>query len=116
MFCLHPVSVFFFFNDTAPPDIYPLPLHDALPISGLFEPVHGSAPRHAGRGDANPMAAILTGALMFTELGEKDAARDLEQAVKDALAAGTRTPDVGGKATTREVAAAGAGARCVTPS
>ena len=78
--------------------------------AGLFEPVHGSAPRHAGRGDANPMAAILTGALMFTELGEKDAARDLEQAVKDALAAGTRTPDVGGKATTREVAAAVAAA------
>jgi len=74
--------------------------------AGLFEPVHGSAPRHAGRGDSNPMAAILTGALMFTELGEKGAAGDLDRAVRDALAAGVRTPDVGGKATTLEVAQA----------
>ncbi len=74
--------------------------------AGLFEPVHGSAPRHAGRGDANPMAAILTGALMLAELGEPGAAGDLEQAVRGALAAGVRTPDVGGQATTQEVAQA----------
>jgi len=52
------------------------------------------------------MAAILTGALMFTELGEQDAARELGGAVKGALAAGARTPDVGGTATTLEVAQA----------
>jgi len=48
----------------------------------------------------------LTGALMFEQLGHPDAARDLERAVKDTLARGVRTPDIGGKATTKEVAAA----------
>ncbi|MGH7671547.1 MAG: isocitrate/isopropylmalate dehydrogenase family protein [Gemmatimonadales bacterium] len=74
--------------------------------AGLFEPVHGSAPPLAGTGVANPMAAVLTGALMFEQLGHQDAARDLERAVKETLAAGVRTPDIGGKATTREVAEA----------
>jgi 3-isopropylmalate dehydrogenase len=73
---------------------------------GLFEPVHGSAPPLAGKGVANPMAAILSGALMFEQLRHAEAARDLERAVKDALAAGARTPDLGGMATTRQVAAA----------
>ena len=71
---------------------------------GLFEPVHGSAPPLAGKGVANPMAAILTGALMFEHFGHDTAARDLERAVKDALAQGARTPDLGGTATTREAA------------
>jgi isocitrate/isopropylmalate dehydrogenase len=70
----------------------------------LFEPVHGSAPRHAGRGDANPTAAILTGALMFEQLGHPDAARDLERAVRETIAAGVRTPDIGGTGTTSAVA------------
>ena len=74
--------------------------------AGLFEPVHGSAPRHAGKGDANPMAAILTGALMCDALGQPDAARAIERAVREALAAGVRTPDLGGTATTGEVAEA----------
>jgi 3-isopropylmalate dehydrogenase len=74
--------------------------------AGLFEPVHGSAPPLAGKGVANPMAAVLTGALMLEQLGAPDAARDLERAVKDTLAKGVRTPDIGGKATTKEVAAA----------
>jgi isocitrate/isopropylmalate dehydrogenase len=52
------------------------------------------------------MAAILSGALMFEQLGHAEAARDLERTVKDALAAGARTPDLGGTATTRQVAAA----------
>lgn len=78
--------------------------------AGLFEPVHGSAPRHAGKGTANPMAAILTGALMFEALGESEAARAVERAVQDAIAAGITTPDLGGKAGTGEVArAVGAG-------
>jgi 3-isopropylmalate dehydrogenase len=79
-------------------------LHPGRP--GLFEPVHGSAPRHAGKGDANPVAAILTGALMLEQLGHADAARDLERAVRETIAGGIRTPDIGGKATTTEVAAA----------
>jgi 3-isopropylmalate dehydrogenase len=74
--------------------------------AGLFEPVHGSAPPLAGKGVANPMAAVLTGALMFEQLGHADAARDLERAVQEALAADARTPDLGGRSTTQEVAAA----------
>jgi 3-isopropylmalate dehydrogenase len=74
--------------------------------AGLFEPVHGSAPPLAGKGVANPMAAVLTGALMLEQLGHPQAARDLERAVKETLAKGVRTPDIGGKATTKEVVAA----------
>jgi 3-isopropylmalate dehydrogenase len=79
-------------------------LHPGRP--GLFEPVHGSAPDLAGKGVANPIAAVLTGALMLEQLGEAAAARDLERAVRQTLAAGVRTPDAGGRAATREVAAA----------
>src|SRR5207249_2577360 len=74
--------------------------------AGLFEPVHGSAPPLAGKGIANPIAAVLTGALMFEQLAHPEAARDLEQAVRATLAAGVRTPDIGGAAGTRDVAAA----------
>ena len=74
--------------------------------AGLFEPVHGSAPPLKGKGVANPMAAILTGALMFEQLGHPDAARALERAVRRALAAGARTPDVGGTTSTRAAAEA----------
>lgn len=79
-------------------------LHPGRP--GLFEPVHGSAPPLAGKGVANPMAAVLSGALMLEQLGHPEAASDLERAVKDTLAKGVRTPDIGGKATTKEVAEA----------
>lgn len=74
--------------------------------AGLFEPVHGSAPPLAGKGVANPIAAVLTGALMFEQLGHAPAARALEGAVQGALAAGFRTQDLGGSATTREMAEA----------
>ena len=77
-------------------------LHPGRP--GLFEPVHGSAPPLAGKGVANPMAAVLTGALMFEQLGHAQAARDLEKAVKAALAAGVRTMDLGGTARTADAA------------
>ena len=73
---------------------------------GMFEPVHGSAPPLAGKGVANPIAAVLTGALMLEQLGHAEAARDLARAVRDVLAAGVRTPDVGGRARTQEVAKA----------
>jgi len=73
---------------------------------GLFEPVHGSAPPLAGKGVANPIAAVLTGALLVEHLGHAGAARDLERAVKQALTDGARTPDLGGRATTKEVASA----------
>jgi len=80
-------------------------LHPGRP-GGLFEPVHGSAPPLAGKGVANPIAAVLTGALLVEQLGHPDAARDLERAVKQALTNGARTPDLGGTSTTRDVAAA----------
>lgn len=70
---------------------------------GLFEPVHGSAPDIAGRGIANPTAAILAGALMLDFLGEHAAAERVRTAVRNVLANGPRTPDLGGNATTRQV-------------
>jgi homoisocitrate dehydrogenase len=73
---------------------------------GLFEPVHGSAPDIAGRGIANPMAAILAGALMLDFLHEPTAAARVRAATLATLANGPRTPDLGGSATTREVAQA----------
>jgi 3-isopropylmalate dehydrogenase len=79
-------------------------LHPGRP--GLFEPVHGSAPTLAGKGVANPMAAVLTGALMLEQLGSAAAARALESAVRTAIADGARTPDLGGTATTGDVARA----------
>jgi 3-isopropylmalate dehydrogenase len=79
-------------------------LHPGRP--GLFEPVHGSAPPLAGKGVANPLAAILTGALMLEHLGHEDAARAIERAVQQALAAGVRTQDLGGTTSTSAAAAA----------
>ena len=77
-------------------------LHPGRP--GLFEPVHGPAPALVGKGIANPMAAVLAGALMFEQLGHPDAAREVDGVVRKALQAGVRTQDLGGKATTNEVA------------
>ena len=79
-------------------------LHPGRP--GLFEPVHGSAPPLAGKGVANPIAAILTGSLMLGELGHGAAAGAIERAVQAALAAGARTPDLGGTTSTSAAAAA----------
>jgi tartrate dehydrogenase/decarboxylase/D-malate dehydrogenase len=73
----------------------------------MFEPVHGSAPDIAGRGIANPLAAILSAAMMLDHLGEAQAARSVEGSVKAVLARGSvRTPDVGGSSGTEDVAAA----------
>ncbi|HEX9484075.1 MAG TPA: 3-isopropylmalate dehydrogenase [Gemmatimonadaceae bacterium] len=72
---------------------------------GLYEPIRGSAPDIAGRGVANPVGAILSTALLLRySLGMDAGARAIERAVSDALAEGARTPDVGGSATTVEVA------------
>lgn len=72
-----------------------------------FEPVHGTAPDIAGKGIANPLAAILAAALMLRHLREEAGARALEGAVAAVLAEeGPRTPDLGGSATTAEVARA----------
>jgi isocitrate/isopropylmalate dehydrogenase len=73
----------------------------------IFEPVHGSAPDIAGKGVANPMATILSAAMMLKWLGEAEAAETLEAAVLKVLKEGkVRTPDLGGKNRTMEVAEA----------
>jgi 3-isopropylmalate dehydrogenase len=70
---------------------------------GVFEPVHGSAPDIAGTGAANPLAAILSAALMLRHgLHRHAEAARIESAVDRALADGLRTPDLGGGATTEE--------------
>jgi 3-isopropylmalate dehydrogenase len=71
---------------------------------GLFEPIHGSAPDIAGKGVANPLAAILSFEMALRlSLGKPDVADKLNNAVKKALGAGARTRDLGGTATTREM-------------
>ncbi len=70
---------------------------------GLFEPVHGSAPDIAGKGVANPLAAIQTVALMLENLGAQAAATDIARAVQAVINAGDLTPDLAGKGTTRAV-------------
>ena len=70
---------------------------------GLFEPVHGSAPDIAGQGVANPLAMVLSAAMLLRHGLERPAEADaVERAVEQALAGGLRTPDLGGSATTRE--------------
>src|SRR5438094_9732495 len=73
-------------------------IHPGRGGAGLFEPVHGSAPPLAGKGIANPMAAVLAGALMLEQLGAPAGARDLERAVRATLAGGGRTSGVWGAA------------------
>lgn len=70
--------------------------------TSLFEPVHGSAPRHAGKNIANPIGAILSAALMLETLGWKTEAARIEAAVLAAVEAGETTKDVGGALGTRE--------------
>jgi 3-isopropylmalate dehydrogenase len=73
---------------------------------GLFEPVHGSAPNHAGKGTANPSAMILSAVMMLDYLEENDAARQLENALVEVLAEGkVVTGDLGGSASTMQMAA-----------
>jgi tartrate dehydrogenase/decarboxylase/D-malate dehydrogenase len=70
----------------------------------MFEPVHGSAPDIAGKGIANPLAAILSAAMMLDHLGLHDPAQRVDSAVRRVLAEGrVRTPDLGGKSSTAEV-------------
>jgi tartrate dehydrogenase/decarboxylase/D-malate dehydrogenase len=69
----------------------------------MFEPVHGSAPDIAGKGIANPIAAILSTALMLDHLRLPSAATRIRRAVERTLATGHKTPDLGGKLTTQEM-------------
>jgi tartrate dehydrogenase/decarboxylase / D-malate dehydrogenase len=82
-------------------------LNPARTAPSMFEPVHGSAPDIVGRGIANPMATMLSGALMLDFLGESAAASALEKAVLTVLREQVEvTPDLGGTGTTASVTGA----------
>jgi isocitrate/isopropylmalate dehydrogenase len=73
----------------------------------VFEPVHGSAPDIAGKGLANPIAIILSGAMLLRHVAEQAAAQRVERAVDEVLSRGeVRTPDLGGTSSTMQVAEA----------
>jgi tartrate dehydrogenase/decarboxylase/D-malate dehydrogenase len=73
----------------------------------MFEPVHGSAQDIAGKGIANPVGQIWSGAMMLRHLGVCDAADAIESAIADTLAhSNIRTPDIGGTASTADIGAA----------
>jgi tartrate dehydrogenase/decarboxylase / D-malate dehydrogenase len=76
----------------------------------LFEPVHGSAPDIYGKGIANPIGQIWSGAMMLEHLGYPQAARAVMRAIETVLEDGPRTPDMGGKAKTVDVGKAVASA------
>ncbi|UOE77983.1 tartrate dehydrogenase [Parageobacillus thermoglucosidasius] len=69
----------------------------------MFEPVHGSAPDIYGKGIANPIGQIWTAKLMLDHFGEDELGSVLLKMIEDVTADGIKTPDIGGKATTREV-------------
>ena len=72
----------------------------------MFEPVHGSAPDIAGQSVANPVGMIWSGAMMLSHLGEERAAAAIVRAIERVLAGGPYTRDLGGTATTEEMASA----------
>ncbi|SCF16971.1 tartrate dehydrogenase/decarboxylase / D-malate dehydrogenase [Micromonospora viridifaciens] len=75
-------------------------------VPALFEPVHGSAPDIAGRGVANPVACMLSGAMLLDHVGLPAAGRIVRDAVATALRdPSLHTPDLGGSASTKELAA-----------
>lgn len=77
--------------------------------TGIFEAVHGTAPNIAGKGLANPIALLLSSAMMLDYLGEKEAARNLRQAIETVLTAcdpRVLTPDLKGNGTTQTLTAA----------
>ena len=80
-------------TNTNPERLYP----------SMFEPVHGSAPDIAGRGIANPIAAILSAAMMLDHLDQSNAADAIRSAVASALAQGHKTADLGGTLSTEQM-------------
>jgi tartrate dehydrogenase/decarboxylase/D-malate dehydrogenase len=71
-------------------------------LPSMFEPVHGSAPDIAGKGIANPIGTFWSAQMMLEFLGEKEAGQSLMQAIEAVTANRIFTPDLGGKATTKE--------------
>lgn len=71
---------------------------------GMFEPVHGSAPKYTGMNRVNPIATIMAASMMLDYLGEKEAAKRVEKAVLEVLKEGkVRTADLGGTSSTRQM-------------
>jgi 3-isopropylmalate dehydrogenase len=78
--------------------------HTDSGTKGLYEPIHGSAPDIAGQGKANPLAMILSGAMMLRHsFGREAEAARIEAAVAKTLADGVRGADLGGSASTTEI-------------
>ncbi len=76
----------------------------SAPFPSVFEPVHGSAPDIAGKGIANPMATVFSGAMMLRHLGETEAADAVDAAVESVLRDGETMPaDLGGSASTQAI-------------
>jgi tartrate dehydrogenase/decarboxylase/D-malate dehydrogenase len=73
-------------------------------LPSMFEPVHGSAPDIAGQGIANPVGAIWSASMLLDHLGHPEAGGAVLAAIEAALADGARTPDLGGDASTEELA------------
>jgi tartrate dehydrogenase/decarboxylase/D-malate dehydrogenase len=79
-------------------------LNPGKEFPSMFEPVHGSAPDIAGKGIANPIGQIWSGAMMLRHLGASEAADAVENAIAEVLAQSkVRTPDIGGGASTEEL-------------
>jgi tartrate dehydrogenase/decarboxylase/D-malate dehydrogenase len=73
----------------------------------MFEPIHGSAPDIAGKGIANPIGAIWASAMMLDHLGRRDLHDRIVSAIERVVASSSvRTPDLGGRATTKEMTSA----------
>jgi isocitrate/isopropylmalate dehydrogenase len=71
----------------------------------MFDPVHGSAPKYAGKNTVNPIATILAAKMMLDYLNESEAAGLVEKAVMEVLKEGkVRTYDLGGNSSTQEMA------------
>lgn len=86
------------------------------PQHAIFEPLHGSAPKYAGRNIVNPVGAIVSAAMMLERLGDGTRAARIHRAVEDVIRTGAaRTRDLGGSAGTREMAEAIA-ARAARPA
>jgi isocitrate/isopropylmalate dehydrogenase len=70
----------------------------------MFEPIHGSAPKYAGKGVVNPVATIESIRMMMEHLGETQASRDIETALSQVLKEGKiKTRDMGGSHSTSEM-------------
>ncbi|HGA2320252.1 TPA: tartrate dehydrogenase [Pseudomonas putida] len=78
-------------------------LNPSREFPSMFEPIHGSAFDITGKGVANPIATFWTAVMMLEHLGEAAAARELMAAIESVTESGLHTPDLGGRATTREV-------------